>query len=379
MTMSKRVGIYIHVPFCLRKCHYCDFCSFVGVGEGVRRAYATALCEELRAYRPYAAGYEVDTVYFGGGTPSLLAAEDMARVLGAIREVFSVREDAEITAEVNPKTADRELLSRWRELGICRLSIGVQSFDDGELSALGRLHTAREAEELFSLARKTGFENVTIDLMYAIPTQTRESFRRTLRRAIALRPDHISAYGLKIEEGTPFAERVEELHLPDGDAEADLYMDCVRILGEAGYRHYEISNYALPGRESRHNLRYWQMGEYIGIGVAAHSYFDGRRYGHSRDLAAYLSCPRPTLDTQEKQTEEEREYETVMLALRTADGIDERVFRAAFGYGFREKYAARLAPLAEAGLVLYEGEHTRLSDGAMYVCLAVLGHLLDGE
>ncbi len=374
--MNKSVGIYIHVPFCLRKCLYCDFCSFEGTDALLRQHYVEALIREIRSYAPRLAGYTADTVYFGGGTPASLTAAQTKSILEAVRETVSLSEDAEITSEVNPASADIKKLCAWRQMGINRLSIGVQSFQNEELVALGRLHTAEEAECFFHAARKAGFENISMDLMYGIPGETRDSFRETLARTVQLSPEHISAYALKVEEGTPFAKMRASLSLPSEDDEVAMYEDCIEILGGAGYRHYEISNYARTGFESRHNLRYWKMMDYIGVGLAAYSCFEGKRYGCDRDMASYITRDFSHF-TPVIEEPCDPEEETVMLGLRLQEGIDEEMFRARFGYGFREKYGARLKPYLAHGLVSQSDAATFLTDRGMYVSLGILAEILD--
>ncbi len=342
----------------------------------MRHTYVDALCREITSYVGALDGYVADTVYIGGGTPSLLTAEEIEQILTVLRATVPLTDDVEVTSEVNPATADEAKLRAWRAAGINRLSVGVQSFHDAELLSLGRLHTAADAERFIQMARAVGFDNLSLDLMYGIPGQTADSFSETLYRAVALAPAHISAYSLKVEEGTPFARMRAQLCLPDEDAEVSFYEMCVSRLAEAGYRHYEISNYARPGCESRHNLRYWQMRNYIGIGVAAYSCFEGRRYGHTRDIAAYIGRDF-SVDRGVVYEESDAELETVMLGLRLADGINETVFRDRFGYGFYEKYGARLAPLCTHGLVVFDGRTTRLTDRGMYVSLAILAEICD--
>lgn len=375
--MKPDIGIYIHIPFCRRKCLYCDFCSFTGVDSATRSRYVDALVRELRSYSAPLAPYTVNTVFIGGGTPSLLAAEETERVFDALRTCFDLAPDAEITSEVNPATADGEKLARWRAAGVNRLSIGVQSFSDTELRALGRLHTADEAEAFYRAAHRAGFANIGLDLMYGIPGQTATSLAETLRRAVALAPEHISAYSLQVEEGTPFYDRRETLALPGDDENADLYDLVTHELAGAGYRHYEISNYAKPGYESRHNLRYWRMSPYIGVGVAAYSYFEGARYGHGRDLAAYLADDFSRRPPAEPRGDGDTEEEYIMLALRLADGIDDEDFRRAFGVTFTERYGARMAPFAAEGLAARTGRGWALTERGMYVSLALLAEILD--
>lgn len=375
--MKPDIGIYIHIPFCRRKCLYCDFCSFTGIDSATRSRYVDALVWELRSYSAPLAPYTVNTVFIGGGTPSLLAAEETERVFDALRTCFDLAPDAEITSEVNPATADGEKLARWRAAGVNRLSIGVQSFSDTELRALGRLHTADVAEAFYRAARRAGFANIGLDLMYGIPGQTATSLAETLRRAVRLAPEHISAYSLQVEEGTPFYDRRETLALPGDDENADLYDLVTRELAGAGYRHYEISNYAKPGYESRHNLRYWRMSPYIGVGVAAYSYFEGARYGHGRDLAAYLADDFSRRPPAEPRGDGDTEEEYIMLALRLADGIDDEDFRRAFGVTFTERYGARMAPFVAEGLAARTGRGWALTERGMYVSLALLAEILD--
>ena len=373
-----KVGIYIHIPFCLPKCLYCDFCSFPGVDDITKGKYVEALKRELRSYAQALEGYVVDTIYFGGGTPSLLEVGQTEQLLNTIKEIATVDPQVEITSEVNPATADEAKLRAWRAMGINRLSVGVQSFVDAELKQLGRRHTAKEAEEFLLLAKACGFDNLSLDLMYAIPWQTQKSFAYTLSRAISLSPTHISAYSLKIEEGTPFATLQEGLDLPDEDTEVALYEMCIDTLQKAGYYQYEISNYAYPNYESRHNLRYWKMSPYIGVGVAAHSYFEGKRYGNDRDMAAYLTrsfCGVP--QDVEGSDRDTRMYETVMLGLRLQGGISEKEFQNTFGVGFFETYGEKVTPLLKTGLITYDGERTALTPKGMYVSLAILSQILE--
>ena len=376
--MRPDIGIYIHIPFCRRKCLYCDFCSYTGTDEETRRRYVDALVREIKSYEAPLASYTVSTLFIGGGTPSLLAAEETERVFDALRTCFDLSPDAEITSEVNPATADFEKLVRWRRLGINRISIGVQSFADPELRALGRLHTADDAEAFYRAARRAGFGNIGMDLMYGIPWQTPASLTSTLRRMIDLAPEHISAYSLQVEEGTPFFDRRETLALPGDDENADLYDLVTHTLTEAGYRHYEISNYAKPGCESRHNLRYWRMSPYIGIGVAAYSFFEGVRYGHDRDLTAYLADDFTRRPAPEPRGAGDAEEEYVMLALRLSDGVDDADYARRFGETFSARYGARLRQYAAQGLAAETGHGWALTDRGMYVSLAILSELLGG-
>lgn len=321
------LGLYLHVPFCRRKCAYCDFCSYVG-READTAAYVAALCREIaaRARRDRI----VDTVYLGGGTPSLLSPTEIERILAAVREAYTLSPDAEITCEVNPGTVDYDKFSLLKSLGVNRVSLGVQSLSDRALRALGRIHTAKEAEEAYRAARRAGFRNVSLDLMSGLPGETPEELSATVQGFIALAPEHISAYSLMLEEGTPFASSPLRAEIPDDDAAADAMEATAAALETAGYRRYEISNYARPGYESRHNLRYWHGQEYLGFGVAAYSFIDGVRFGAPRDLDGYLAGTLVPID-REKLTAADRERERVMLSLRLADGIDRAAYLRDFG------------------------------------------------
>ena len=330
--MKKSLGIYVHIPFCLKKCRYCDFCSFGGKSEGYMAAYADELCRRIRTAAENADGYEVDTVYFGGGTPSLMPISEMEKIMGAIRG-FDVKKDAEITLECNPATADRAYFEGLLSLGFNRLSIGLQSAVDRELELLGRAHDLSDFLSCFEDARSAGFDNISVDLMYGIPEQTEESFRKSLELVTSLSPEHISSYGLTVEEGTYFFAHRDELDIADGDGQASMYEILGEYLSSRGYEKYEISNFARKGRESRHNTRYWRRMDYLGFGVAAHSCFEDVRFGNSRDIDAFLRGE----DICEERYEldlEERRREYIMLGLRLAEGIDRGEYRKSFGVCF---------------------------------------------
>ncbi len=289
----RKLGIYIHIPYCERKCGYCDFLSFAGSTRESRDAYRDAVWNELKwwakaygkaQYReaPYSvpAEYEVDTIFVGGGTPSVFESWSLWRLVLVIKDLFNCSDKLEITAEANPNSLDVDKMSVWGVFGVNRLSFGVQSFDDGVLETLGRLHTAAEAEAAFRTARKYFYKNINIDLMFGIPGQTIGSWEETLDKAIALGPDHISFYSLQLEEGTPICEKVKkgELNVPSDETDRAMYRLAVAKLTAAGYRHYEISNAAKPGFESKHNLKYWSMDEYLGVGLGAASYMKAVPY-----------------------------------------------------------------------------------------------------
>ena len=325
---DRSLGLYLHLPFCRSRCAYCDFCSSVGREADIPR-YVDALLSEM-ASRP-ADGYTVDTVYLGGGTPSLLPGRELARLLDGIAAHYRLSGDAEITCEVNPGTADFDKFSLLKALGVNRVSLGVQSLSDRALRAIGRIHTAEEAREAYRAARRAGLRNISLDLMTGLPGETPRELADTVRGILALAPEHISAYALTLEEGTPLALSPLRAALPDEEAAADAMESAAAMLVEGGFCRYEISNYARGGFESRHNLRYWRGEEYIGLGVAAYSYFGGRRFGAPRDLDGYLDGrPLPGVDV-ETVTPAERERERVMLSLRLSEGIDRAAYLRDFG------------------------------------------------
>ena len=349
------LGLYIHIPFCKAKCAYCDFYSLAHSEEKMD-AYMAALLRHLEEVAPRAAGMQVDTVYFGGGTPSYLGAARLCRILQTVLRRYDVARDAEITLEANPDSAgDWKELRKLRRAGFNRLSLGVQSTDDALLRRIGRVHTYEQVQQAVMAARKAKFTNLSLDLIYGLPGQSMEDWQRTLADAVALGPEHLSCYGLKLEEGTPLWQQRQTLTLPDDDAQADMYLYTVAALGEMGYEQYEISNFAKSGKESRHNLKYWRMEEYAGFGPGAHSDFGGVRYGYVRDIDSYIAG-RLVLSESETDSTLARDYEYVMLSLRTAAGIDRQTFEKRYRQRFQpmetlfEQYEkAGLASRTEGG------------------------------
>ena len=349
------LGLYIHIPFCKAKCAYCDFYSLAHSEEKMD-AYMAALLRHLEEVAPRAAGMQVDTVYFGGGTPSYLGAARLCRILQTVLRRYDVARDAEITLEANPDSAgDWKELRKLRRAGFNRLSLGVQSTDDALMRRIGRIHTYEQVQQAVTAARKAKFTDLSLDLIYGLPGQTMEDWQRTLADAVALGPEHLSCYGLKLEEGTPLWQQRQTLTLPDDDAQADMYLYTVAALGEMGYEQYEISNFAKSGKESRHNLKYWRMEEYAGFGPGAHSDFGGVRYGYVRDIDSYIAG-RLVLSESENDSTLARDYEYVMLSLRTAAGIDRQTFEKRYRQRFQpmetlfEQYEkAGLASRTEGG------------------------------
>lgn len=356
----KRIGLYIHIPFCLQKCAYCDFYSIAGRDEALQARYIDALILHMKTLSDRMEDRVFDTVYIGGGTPGLLSADLLVKLMDGIKESFTLSEAAEITLETNPAVTDLAKFQALRAAGINRLSMGMQSAEQSVLKTLGRLHTFDQFAETFNDARMAGFENLSADVMYALPGQTVNGLLDTLHSLISLSPEHISMYGLKVEENTPFGRMGEKLPLPDEDTQCEMYERACRLLEQRGYHRYEISNFAKEGYESRHNLRYWQREEYLGLGPAAHSFVDGVRYSYPRDVMAYITAVEegrlPETDSQVIVSEAEAKEESIMLGLRLAKGIvaDAAMLekcRNYLRYGFMEQKGDRIAFTTKGFLV----------------------------
>ena len=372
----RNLGLYIHIPFCKSKCLYCDFCSFVSREEDEREQYVDALIGEIEARGTRE--YLVDTVYFGGGTPSLLSAKQIDRILSAVRRNFAISDDVEITLECNPITHlndGKVYFSALHSLGVNRLSIGIQSAIDSELKLIGRRHSFDEARGTFLCARESGFDNISIDLMFGIPSQTMESLKTSLEQFISLGAEHISIYSLQLEEGTPLYKMRQRYSLADDDTVADMYELVVSATKEAGYYHYEISNFAKVGKESRHNSKYWRLDEYLGLGIAAHSDFSGKRIENVKDLSKYLLGE--YIENEVEISPSEREFEFLMLGLRTSGGISKSEFFARFGVDFDEKYGEKVKKLEKLGYFLQNDEVLALSESGFEVSNSILAQILD--
>lgn len=375
--MKRSLGIYIHIPFCLKKCHYCDFCSFPGSGEESMRSYTDELCRRMKKDLPSPEEWQTDTVYFGGGTPTLLPIDCFERLMDTLRSHTDLSPTAEITCECNPATADRSYLTALQASGINRLSLGLQSVHEEELRLLGRAHTFEEFLETYTHARAAGFDNISVDLMYGLPDGSLSLFRESLHTVARLGPEHISAYGLKIEEGTPFFRRKDSLRLPDEDTEYEMYRSMTEILTSYGYRKYEISNFSKEGRESRHNLRYWQRKDYLGFGVAAHSCFEEVRFGNSRNMDAFL---RGEDITEERQllTEQDRLEEYIMLSLRLSKGLSEQALKERFGLSPKD-LSPRLPQYLREGYLTERDDHLSFTDKGFFVSNTILADLINFE
>ena len=368
--LLKTASLYLHIPFCHTRCYYCDFNTYAGLLP-MREPYVRALSKEielagLQARHTDGTLRRSRTIFFGGGTPSLLTVEQITRLLNACRTAFVVDDDAEITLEANPGTLTAEQLVGLRKAGINRLSMGAQSFDGELLKALGRIHTPAEITQAVHFARAAGFTSINIDFMFGLPNQTMQQWQDTLKQALDLQPDHLSLYSLIIEEGTPFFDWTQEGRITPGDEDlcADMYEYADELLASAGYINYEISNWARPVKHSLHNLTYWQNLPYIGLGAGAHSYFADKRYADEREPAKYIQLLKTgTLPIAEEETisREQAMSETAFLALRTAMGLHLPTFTERFNQSFNQFVGDRLQRVEEAGLLEYKGEWIRLS------------------
>ncbi|MDO4468786.1 MAG: radical SAM family heme chaperone HemW [Bacillota bacterium] len=378
--MKKDLGLYVHIPFCVRKCEYCDFLSW-SAGKAEREQYVNALLSEIESYRDFAKGYRVSTIFVGGGTPSILLPKQMERILQKIYEVFELEKRPEITIEVNPGTVDEEKLQCYKVNGVNRLSMGLQSVKDEKLKLLGRIHTYQEFAESYELARKVGFDNISIDLISSVPGQTLQEWKEELEIAAAQNPEHISVYQLIIEEGTPFYEKYAEHPelLPDEEASREIYLWTGRFLKEAGYEQYEISNYAKPGKESRHNLKYWERGDYLGLGLGAASMVRNIRMSNTKDMKTYLKrCDQPKTMREEVQfLEEPRQMEEFMfLGLRKTRGVSKKEFRRIFGREMDMVYEKALHKCLENGMLLEHKDRIFLSEEGTLLSNMVLSEFL---
>ncbi len=366
------ISFYVHIPFCRSKCYYCDFNSYAGL-EHLFQPYVEALSREISFMASLPDPEAGESLYFGGGTPSLLSPELIGSIIESVRENFGLLSTAEITLEANPGTVDRHSLEALLEKGINRLSLGAQSFHQDELSILGRIHGPEEIEQALREAREAGFGNVNLDFIFGIPGQTLDRWRATLEKALELEPEHLSLYALSLDENTPLARRIAsgELPAPDEDLAADMYCLAEEMLGEAGYEHYEISNWAKPGFASRHNIRYWLNLPYLGFGAGAHSFRWGMRWHNILDPAEYISIlssprltgfPSPVACEVEHITPRIEMAETVILGLRLVkEGLSFERFRARFGRDLWEIYGPQIEELVELGLLEMDEERIRLS------------------
>ena len=380
MKNNRRIPLelYVHIPFCVRKCQYCDFLSGPS-DEETKDRYIEALLKEIRAAE-HTEDYEIVSVFIGGGTPSALKAEAIASIMRTLQEKFFFCEDAEVTIEANPGTVDLEKLTIYRNVGINRLSLGLQSTDAEELKLLGRIHSYEEFLKSYEWAREAGFSNINIDLMFAIPGQTGEAWRQHLYQVAELNPEHISAYSLIIEEGTPFAE--QNLDLPDEDTEYQMYEDTAEILERYGYRQYEISNYAKQGYMCRHNAGYWQRREYLGFGLGASSLYGGMRFSNTHQMQEYLKESRNPDQIRKDVTvlsRNEQIEEFMFLGLRMTEGISEKKFEENFNVRLMDIYGDILQKYEETGFMEHIETKWRLTRKGIHVSNHILADFLLDE
>ena len=367
--------LYIHIPFCVRKCLYCDFLSFPA-DDAIKEKYVESLCEEIMCASEERLNASLSSVFIGGGTPSILPGEAIRKIMDCVRGAFKIDADAEITIECNPGTVSSEKLKIYRECGINRISFGLQSADDAELKRLGRIHTFGDFQSSYEMAVSAGFTNINVDLMSDIPGQTLASWEDTLRRVCGLKPApaHISAYSLIVEEGTPFGDMQEEgtLDIPDEETDREMYHMTSRILSEYGYARYEISNYAKPGFECRHNIGYWTGVPYYGAGIDAASYYDGSRYVDTDDIESYIRDPGACHYLTEKLGTDDLMSEYMILGLRMIKGVSCSVFEERFGMPLKDKYGHRIEGFVKDGLLEENGDRVKLTEKGLDLANVVM-------
>ncbi len=411
---SSAIGVYVHIPFCESKCPYCDFNTYAGI-ENLIPPYVDALCQEISRWGDALTDSSARTVFFGGGTPSYLSGADIGRIMSALRAVLPPEAGAEVTLEANPGDVTLEKAASWLDAGFNRVSMGVQSFDDGLLETLGRRHDAEEAVRSFELLREAGFKNRSLDLMFGLPGQSLKQWTDSMEQALALEPDHVSLYGLQLEAGTPLeaSVRLGRTARPDDDLAAEMYLGAEATFAKAGFRHYEISNWALPDRESRHNLVYWRNGPYLGLGPGAHSSLFGYRFANTRSPRWYmrslglepdtarefpaLSAATPRweplpdstpevlrrmsghgpVDFVEETTPQLELAETMMMGLRLDVGISKADFESRFGRTLRDVFGHEIGELVSQGLLVEDSVGIRLSDRGRLLGNEVFGRFVE--
>ncbi len=370
---TKSYGLYIHLPFCVKRCNYCDFCSSSGRSDDEIRNYVSRLMDEMATYKanpPLC----IDSIYFGGGTPSLVDNVYIHRILSSVYSIFSVVSTPEVSMEVNPGTITGSKAGAYKSMGFNRISIGLQSAQQNELDILGRIHNYDEFCTSYRILRDGKFDNINIDLMYGIPNQTVASFSDTLDKVLMLEPEHISAYSLIVEQGTAFYDWRNSLNLPSEDDECHMYYLASEKLGTAGYEHYEISNYAKAGKMSRHNLKYWRTEEYIGVGASAYSYYQGRRYGNTASIDDYISGV--TLVESSDVDLGDKAYEYAMMRLRLKEGFSLTEYKKQFKKSFLKGKEKLIKEYIRLGLVDLSGDRISLTEKGFYVSNTILTELL---
>lgn len=379
--MAKRLGVYIHIPFCASKCSYCDFYSLSGC-DHMMPDYQDALIDHIEESAQSLKSYEVDSVYFGGGTPSFYGADRIVEIFNTLKLNGNVRLDSEVTVECNPDSTSLNALKLLREEGVNRLSLGVQSANNDLLKLIGRRHNFQQVKRSMQDARDAGFENISLDLIYGLPSQSKSDWAETLARIIELHPEHISCYGLKLEEGTPMYERYKGSPiLPDDDEQADMYFYAADVLERYGYKQYEISNFAAKGFESKHNLKYWELDDYMGFGPGAHSCVGNLRYSFVKDLKQYISGVArgaSIIDEYRQIDPLERAVEYIMLGMRTSNGISEHDYRTRCQCDWRPIHKVLLA-FAEKGWAEKTGDRWHFTVPGYLISNTLIGILLEAQ
>jgi len=389
------LGLYVHIPFCAKKCGYCDFYS-VRAGEKTHEAYIDALIKQMKEYSLTAKENLIDSVFIGGGTPTCIGTNLLLKIIKNLKNFYDISRNLEFTVEANPKTIDLKGLKKLYKAGVNRLSIGLQSAHDKELKLLSRIHNYNDFEECYSNAKTAGFTNISVDVMYGIPGQTLKSFYETLKKVVDFNPAHISAYGLKIEPGTVFYKNYDKIqkYLPSEEDERNMYLMCCEFLERNGYNQYEISNFAKKGGECRHNLKYWNCFEYIGLGTGAHSYFANCRFSFKKDIKEYLKSfnydeikldkvdmfdleKYNLFDEHAMIKPNERIGEYVMLGFRLKSGVDKNKFAKLFSREFDDMYYNKIAPFIKSGHIIDTGTGYALSREGMFVSNYILGKIID--
>jgi oxygen-independent coproporphyrinogen-3 oxidase len=366
------LSLYVHIPFCVRKCLYCGFYSTRYSSQSADN-YITALYNEALLYQSDFSSRVFETVYFGGGTPTVLSNEQAVGCINAVKDHFKLSDNVEFTVEANPNSVTEQNLSLWRELGVNRLSLGLQSFSDEVLQRLGRSHTIGQSVDAFRLARNVGFRNIGIDLIYGIPGQSVEQWEKTVAAAIELAPEHISVYSLSFDEGSVFKQEADSgrLSVPDDEVAATMYEKAVATFQVSGYFRYELSNFSLPGFECRHNMNYWNRGEYLGLGPGASSFLSGKRFAIISNHAEYarrLANGQTVIESSEILALEQSAHERLLLGLRTARGVDLGSFRQEFGDSCFNRFQATLEPLSDRGLLIVHDGYVRLTERGFLLC-----------
>jgi len=376
------LGLYLHFPFCISKCPYCDFNSYQLKEDNQISSYISALYQEITAYSKKLIKSNIKTVYLGGGTPTILSGVQIYNILEYCKDKFNIDKNAEITIEANPGTLDGEKLKLLIESGISRLSLGAQSFNNLFLKKLGRIHNTQDIIDSYFFARETGFSNINIDIMFALPDQTTEDLQVTLKKAVSLKPDHLSLYNLTIKPGTEYYNKYKrgKLKLPTEDEEFDMYDWAINFLEESDFEHYEIANFARPHKRSMHNLNYWQNKPYLGIGAGAYSFIKGYRYMNYENPARYIKeimSGKLPVDNGEKLSLRKRMIETIILGLRTKDGVGNKKFKTRFGVNLNDIFPEQIKKLINLGLLQKDNCRTKLTKKGVFLANTVFREFVD--